>query len=116
MRAALGHLAAERLDKGAIVSAWVVFAPDGVIAEHVNASSITDNGTGDWTVNWIVPFSNANWAAVGSARGTAQTVTVAIKQSVALTSTSVNLVAGNGTGSLTDPAGSPQLYVGGIGH
>ena len=31
-----------------------------------NVSSVTDNGTGDYTVNFIQPMPDANYAAVGS--------------------------------------------------
>jgi hypothetical protein len=116
MRAALGSLSSERLDRGETISAWVIFDPAGTITSHVNASSITDNGGGDWTVNWAVPFSNADWCVVGAAVGTTNVVTVAVKASVALTPTSVNIVTGGGTGVVQDPTGSPELFVGGIGH
>jgi hypothetical protein len=48
------------------VKAWVNFNGAGTPAVTVgyNVSSITDNGTGDWTVNWTTPFSTANYCSV----------------------------------------------------
>lgn len=48
--------------------AWVNFSGTGTpsIRGSGNVSSITDNGTGDYTVNFTTPLANANYAAVGS--------------------------------------------------
>ena len=45
-------------------SAWVNFNGTGVVAirDSYNVSSITDNGTGDYTVNFATPLANANYA------------------------------------------------------
>jgi hypothetical protein len=42
---------------------WVRFNGTGTvaIAASYNVSSITDNGVGDWTVNWTTAFSSANY-------------------------------------------------------
>ena len=44
--------------------AWVNFNGTGTVAIRAsgNVSSITDNGTGDYTVNFITPMENANYA------------------------------------------------------
>ena len=49
--------------------AWVNFNGTGVVAIRAsgNVSSITDNGTGDYTVNFTTAMSDANYSAVGSA-------------------------------------------------
>ena len=51
------------------IKAWVNFNGTGVVAIRAssNVSSITDNGTGDYTVNFATAMSNANYAvtAVG---------------------------------------------------
>ena len=113
MRAALGDIAGGRVDRAEQISAWVCFNTSAAISEHINTSSVTDNGAGDWTINWSVPFSNNAWAVVGSARNA---VGVCVKQSVALTATSVNITTGNGVGTVVDPGGSGLIYIGGIGH
>lgn len=46
--------------------AWAIFQPDGTILDSYNISSVTDNGTGDWTLNFINAFSSNYYAAVGS--------------------------------------------------
>jgi len=45
--------------------AWVNFNGTGTVAirSSYNVSSITDNGTGDYTVNFATPMSDANYAA-----------------------------------------------------
>ena len=49
--------------------AWVNFNGTGTVAIRAsgNISSITDNGTGDYTVNFTTAMSDANYAAVGTA-------------------------------------------------
>lgn len=45
---------------------WVNFNGDGTLSvrDDYNVSSVTDNGTGNYTINWDTDFSNANYAAV----------------------------------------------------
>lgn len=44
--------------------AWVKWGVTTTIDASAGVSSITDNGTGDWTVNWSTAFSSANYAAI----------------------------------------------------
>jgi hypothetical protein len=46
--------------------AWVNFNGTGTVAIRAsgNVSSITDNGTGDYTVNFTTAFADANFCAV----------------------------------------------------
>ena len=48
--------------------AWVNFNGTGTVAirDSENVSSITDNGTGDYTVNFSNAFANSNYAPVAS--------------------------------------------------
>lgn len=48
--------------------AWVNFNGTGTVAirSSYNVSSITDNGTGDYTVNFATALSDANYCAIGS--------------------------------------------------
>ena len=46
--------------------AWVKWGVTTTIDASAGVSSITDNGSGDWTVNWSSAFSSANYAAVCS--------------------------------------------------
>lgn len=49
--------------------AWVNFNGTGTVAIRAsyNVSSITDNGTGDYTVNFTTAMPDANYAAAGIA-------------------------------------------------
>jgi hypothetical protein len=49
--------------------AWVSFNGTGTVAIRAsyNVSSITDNGTGDYTVNFTNALPDANYSVVGSA-------------------------------------------------
>lgn len=46
------------------VKSWINFNGTGTPAIRVsrNGSSITDNGTGDWTANWTTSFSSSDYA------------------------------------------------------
>lgn len=50
-----------------VIRAWVNFDGTGTpaIVAAYNVSSITDNGTGDWTVNFTVAFPSANYSWAG---------------------------------------------------
>lgn len=45
-------------------TAWVNFNGTGTVAirDSFNVSSITDNGTGDYTVNFATPMANSNYS------------------------------------------------------
>jgi hypothetical protein len=49
--------------------AWVNFNGTGTVAIRAsgNVSSITDNGTGDYTVNFTTALADANYAVTGAA-------------------------------------------------
>lgn len=50
-----------------VVNAWVTFSGTGAVTikESYNIRSITDNGTGDYTLNFSSNFSNSTYAVVG---------------------------------------------------
>jgi len=52
-----------------LAQAWVNFNGTGTVAIRAsfNVSSITDNGTGDYTANFTVAMSDANYAVAGQA-------------------------------------------------
>ena len=54
---------------GRFVKAWVNFNGTGTIAirDSFNVSSITDNSTGEYTVNFQNAFADTNYCAVASA-------------------------------------------------
>ena len=49
-----------------LAKAWVNFNGQGTVAirASLNVSSITDNGTGDYTVNFTTPFIDTNYVVV----------------------------------------------------
>ena len=53
---------------GQLAKAWVSFNGTGTVAirDDFNVSSITDNGTGDYTVNFTTAMANTNYAVCGS--------------------------------------------------
>jgi hypothetical protein len=52
-----------------LARAWVNFDGTGTVAirASLNVSSITDNGTGQFTVNFTTAFADANYAVSGTA-------------------------------------------------
>jgi hypothetical protein len=57
--------------------AWVVFNGTGTPAINAsyNVTSITDNGTGDYTVNFTTSFSSANYCFLGTAGNSSNSTT-----------------------------------------
>ena len=53
---------------GTFCRAWVNFNGTGVVAirSSFNVSSITDNGTGDYTVNFTTALADANYTSIVS--------------------------------------------------
>jgi len=61
-------------EQSGLCKAWVNFNGTGTVAIRAsyNVSSITDNGTGDYTVNFTTAMVDANYSAsVGAMRNTA---------------------------------------------
>lgn len=61
---------------GTLCRAWVNFNGSGTVAIRTsfNVSSITDNGTGDYTVNFTTAMPDANYS-IGATCGTQTTAT-----------------------------------------
>lgn len=80
--------------------AWVNFNGTGTVAIRAsgNVSSITDNGTGDYTVNFINALPNANYSVVGATGSLATTGILRPQHSIIPTTTSNRLITIN-TGS-----------------
>jgi hypothetical protein len=85
--------------------AWVNFNGTGTVATRGsgNVSSITDNGTGDYTVNIDVDMPDANYSANLAAASSALGNNLCIRISGSTVSTSnVRVTIASGTGSLAD--------------
>ena len=87
---------------GQLCRAWVNFNGTGTVAIRAsfNVSSITDNGTGDYTVNFTTALVDANYALVAQAGngGTAQTAGTSFT-GAAPTTTAARILVDNGTGA-----------------
>ena len=59
-------------EQGQLCKAWVNFNGQGTVAIRAsyNVSSITDNGTGDYTVNFTTAMVDANYSVVSGPVGT----------------------------------------------
>jgi hypothetical protein len=87
--------------------AWVNFNGTGTVAIRAsgNVTSITDNGTGDYTVNITTAMPDANYAVAGEGGGTAgQASIVLADQVVARTTGAFRVYSITTAGSLLDAA------------
>jgi hypothetical protein len=87
--------------------AWVNFNGTGTVAIRAsgNVSSITDNGTGDYTVNFTNAMTDANYAVMASCGTTAGGGAVnpsVTPRTQLLTTTSVRVVLNGASGSSSD--------------
>ncbi len=73
---------------GNAVKAWVNFNGTGTVAIRAsyNVSSITDNGTGDYTVNFTTALADANYAGNVTAGANAVKLTIGAYQGIQTTS------------------------------
>ena len=103
-------------EQGQLCKAWVYFNGTGTVAIRgsYNVSSITDNGTGDYTINFTTAMADANYCAVassGSSPGVAALFTVVFDntgapyfQDPTTTTTRISTRADTGT-----PTDSPRV-------
>ena len=95
-----------------VAKAWVNFNGSGTVAirSSFNVSSITDNGTGDYTVNFTTAMPNANYAITGlsgsvTSGGTNRLVSEAPNGLVTRTTSAIRVGVGiGGTSTLVDDA------------
>jgi hypothetical protein len=89
------------------VKAWVNFNGTGVLAIRTfyNVATITDNGTGDYTINLSNPLTDANYAFVMQTGGTSSAYTWrTVEDLTARTASSIRVYTVNSVGGLLDPA------------
>ena len=83
--------------------AWVNFKGTGTVAIRAsgNVSSITDNGTGNYTVNFTNAMPDANYSVVGSAGNTDNSINAFPAVPTALTTATarIGVASSGGTGS-----------------
>jgi hypothetical protein len=88
--------------------AWVNFNGTGTVAIRAsyNVSSITDNGTGDYTINFTNALADANYSVTGSgfeSQGSFVTGTFSVRSGTAPTTTSVRGTTVSFAGAYQDP-------------
>ena len=91
--------------------AWVNFNGTGTVAIRAsgNVSSITDNGAGDYTVNFTTAMSDTNYAAVSSGQldnagaPNGDVITGAYRSATSHATTSYRTSCVNSGGTATDP-------------
>jgi hypothetical protein len=68
-----------------LCKAWVNFNGTGTVAIRAsyNVSSITDNGTGDFTVNFTTALADANYSVSVAAGGTGGTISCVLRDDAA---------------------------------
>jgi hypothetical protein len=98
---------------GTLCRAWVNFNGTGTpaIRASFNVSSITDNGTGDYTINFTTAFADANYTITGSSGGQNSTSNGAVylaDQATARTTNLFRIYLISVAGSLVD---TPQINI-----
>jgi hypothetical protein len=90
------------------IKAWVSFNGQGTVAirSSYNVSTITDNGVGDYTINFTTPMSDANYGVVATCmRVSGNTGAEAfLLETTSPSTTAVRIGTNNQGGSPTDPA------------
>ena len=86
--------------------AWVNFNGSGTVAirDDGNVSSITDNGTGDYTVNFTTAMPDVNYAMLGTGRRPVSTADaiVCYNRTTSPTTAAVRIATTNGAGTNED--------------
>ena len=79
--------------------AWVNFNGTGTVAIRAsgNVTSITDNGTGDYTVNFTTAMPDANFSVVGTTNADSRTVSIS-----SLSTTTARVRTSNTAAALVD--------------
>jgi len=94
-------------------TAWVNFNGTGVVAirNSFNVSSITDNGVGDYTVNFANAMNNAAYSGAGTARKAVSQFSIVNEVSVMTTSSYRFTVFGWTSGNIGAPFDSDTVLV-----
>jgi hypothetical protein len=83
-----------------IAKAWVNFNGTGTVAIRgsFNVSSITDNGTGNYTVNFTTAMPNTNYSAVGTSGNLDTSTTAGCTSTTNRATTSCRIYCGDTSG------------------
>jgi len=91
---------------GTFCRAWVNFNGTGTVAIRAsfNVSSITDNGTGDYTVNFTTAMADANYSTTGLAMISTGSVGLFFGPYSTTSASSVRVATTNSTFAIIDTA------------
>lgn len=94
-----------------IVKGWVRFNGTGVIAidDDLNVTSLTDNGTGDYTITWATAFASANYSISGVVLGTSF---LSRESATNLTTTAARVTVFDSAGAAADAAFVSVIAIG----
>lgn len=92
--------------------AWVNFNGTGTVAIRAsgNVTSITDNGTGDYTVNFTTAMPDANYSVSGSASNVSGGSFMCPVSAATFTTTSSRIFSVNNAGSVVDADAISAAY------
>jgi hypothetical protein len=78
---------------GTFCRAWVNFNGTGTVAIRAsfNVSSITDNGTGNYTVNFTTAMPDANYSVLFQGAGNNDTISLPVREGTTPTASSVRV-------------------------
>ena len=87
-----------------LAKAWVNFNGTGTVAIRAagNVSSITDNGTGDYTVNFTISMPDANYSAITDCGFSTTNPSTVFSTSVPVDSGSLRIDCNSTSGVATD--------------
>ena len=111
--ASLTSLTSSQVDSGATTAkAWVNFNGTGTVAirDSENVSSITDNSTGDYTVNFATAMANVNYSAVASGNQTRYSKSI---DTIATGGFEINVRRDDTNGTFTDASIVTAVVMGG---
>ena len=92
-------------EQGQLCKAWVNFNGTGTVAIRAsyNVSSITDNGTGDYTVNFTTAMADANYSILSIGNRSQAWITALNDTAAAPTSSAVRIATVTSSFTFADP-------------
>jgi hypothetical protein len=97
-----------------VAAAWANWNGTGTVAIRgsVNVSSITDNGTGDYTTNITNAMGNANYCYTALGGDTSASLSVRIENASNRTTTTIDLISYNTSNAALDIQDVNSLFHG----
>jgi hypothetical protein len=97
-----------------IAKAWVNFdgttATPSTIRSSYNVSSITNNGTGDYTVNFATPMADGNYSVSGSASAAIGQLIMSPDSAAQMTTASCRIYVSNTSAAGDNPVVCVQIF------